>query len=92
MTSWEYFGGLLRDILITYYFGNQTLFYSSIVVVFMIALLMAGLEFRQTILFTLPLVAVLGLNGAFGVNTWVVSLFLLAVAFVYAYIIMDLFT
>lgn len=92
MTSWETFGGIFRDILIVYYFGNPVLFYSTVIIAFVVLMLSKGLSLQQSVVFSLPLVAVFATNGAFGSNTWVTAVILLVVAVIYAYAILDLFT
>lgn len=91
MTSWESLG-IFRDILINYYFGSVTIYYGSIVVFFILALMIAGLELRLALLFSLPLVMAFTIDGVWGSVTYVKQVALLLVAIIYAYAIMELMT
>lgn len=91
MTSWETLG-VLRDIFIQYYFGSPVMFYTSIIIIFILALSLAGLELKLAIVFSLPLVAAFALNGIFGEYTWVNNIFLLLIAFIYGFALMELIT
>lgn len=91
MTTWESLG-VFRDILINYYFGSAPMYYGSIVVFFILALMIAGLEFRLSILFSLPLVMAFTIDGVWGNAGYVGNIALLLVAIIYAYAIMELMT
>ena len=91
MTDWASLN-VFRDILINYYFGDPVMYYSSICLFFLIALTVAGLDVRISIVFMLPLVGAFSIAGLFGGNTFVLPIILTLMAVIYAYTIIDLFT
>lgn len=91
MTDWSALN-VIRDVLINYYFGDVVLYYSSIVLFFLLVLIVAGLDARMAVIFSLPLVAAFSLAGVFGSTTWVMPVILTIIAIIYAYAIIDLFT
>lgn len=91
MTSWELLG-VFRDVLIQYYFGSPIMFYAGLVILFIMALSLSGVDIRLAIIFSLPLVATFTINGVWGAYTWVTNLVLMFVALIYAYALIELFT
>jgi hypothetical protein len=91
MTSWEVFN-TIRDILIQYYFGDALTFYAGISVLFFLGLVLAGLDFRLALVFSLPLIGAFGLGAVWAGHTWITALLLIVVSIIYAYALIDLFT
>lgn len=91
MTDWSALLPL-QNILINYYFGSPIAYYSSIIFLVFIGLVVAGLEARLAVVFSLPLVATYALYGIFGTFTWVANVMLLLVGIIYAYAIIELYT
>lgn len=91
MTSWDALN-VLKDTLISYYFGSPVAFYAALVVLFILALSIAGLDIKLAIIFSLPLVAAFTINGLWGSYTWANNLFLLVVALIYGFVLLELFT
>lgn len=91
MTSWSLFSAL-ADVLVQYYTGSELVLYAGIMILFFLGLLMAGMEFRYTVIFILPLAAALAGAGVFGPNTWVFNVLLLVVAFIYGYALLKFYT
>lgn len=91
MTDWSALV-IFRDILITYYFGSPVIFYVSLVAFFLLALVIAGLDMRMALIFSLPLVGAFAVYGVFGAYTWIGNAFLLVIGILYAYILIELFT
>lgn len=91
MTTWETLN-VFRDILIQYYFGNVAMFYIGIVVLFILALSLDGLEFRLVLVFSIPLIVGLAADGLLGTANGFKEVALLIVAIIYAFAIMELMT
>ena len=91
MTTWSLFT-VLRDLLVQYYTGTEVILYAGIILLFFLGLLMAGMEFRYTIIFMVPLAGALALAGVFGANSWVLNTVLLIVAFIYGYALLKFYT
>ena len=91
MTDWSALN-IIKDTLITFYFGSPVAFYSSIVVLFLLALIIAGLDLRMALVFSLPLIAAFSIFGIFGIYTWVFNLMLLIIGIIYAFILIQMFT
>lgn len=91
MTNWTDLV-ILKDNLITYYFGSPLVFYLGVAFLVLLILLMAGMDLRFALLFSLPIVAAMSLQGLFGAYNWIVSVILVLVAIVYAYALIKLFT
>jgi len=91
MTSWDALTPI-RDILINYYFGSPVAYYTSIIFLVFILLIIAGLEMRMAVVLSLPLVATFAVYGVFGDLTWVANIMLLLIGIIYAYAIIELFT
>lgn len=91
MTSWADLN-IIRDILTNYYFGSQEAMYGGILVLVILSLAVAGIEFKYSVVLALPLAGAFFLAGMFGSQTWVFPVILLFVAFLYTYAIIDIFT
>lgn len=91
MTSWASLS-IFQDILVSFYFGSLFAYYAGIGLFFVVALSMAGIDFRLALVFSLPLIGAFTLYGAFGAHTWLGAILLLLVAIFYAYAIIDIFT
>ena len=91
MTAWSALT-VLQTILTNYYFGSAVAYDVAVIVGFLIAFMIAGLEFRYAAVLVLPLVGAFALQGVFGAYAWVGNVALLLVGIVYAYAVLDLFT
>lgn len=91
MTDWSNFN-YLREVLIVYYFGNPLVFYIATITLFLLLFVMAGIDFRQSIVYTLPLIAGFSIGGFFGEYGYIINIALLIVAIIYGYAIIKLMT
>jgi len=91
MTAWSNFN-YLKEVMVVYYFGNPLIFYLSIILLFMLLFVMAGIDFRTSIVFTLPLVAAFSINGFFGEYGYIINIALLVVSLIYGYAVIKLMT
>jgi len=65
MTAWTALTPL-RDILVVYYFGSPVAYYTSLCLLLFLALIMAGLELRMALIFTVPALLTFSVYGLFG--------------------------
>lgn len=91
MTDWSNFS-YLKEVLVVYYFGNPLVFYIATITLFILLFVMAGIDFRQSIVYTLPLVAAFSMNGFFGEYSYIINIALLIVAIIYGYAVIKLMT
>ena len=91
MTSWTDLN-FIRDVLITYYFGNQEFFFAGVIILFMFAISIIGMDFKYGAIICLPLVGAFVISGVFASVTWVLPVTLLIVGLFYAYALIDLLT
>jgi hypothetical protein len=91
MTEWSNFN-YLKEVLIIYYFGNPLIFYLATIALFLLLFVMAGIDFRSSIVYTLPLVAAFSIGGFFGEYSYIINIALLVVSLIYGYAILKLMT
>jgi len=92
MTNFTDFN-LVFDNLATYFAGDYTTLALSCLLLFLVVLLVAGLDFRYASLFTLPLAGFfvfIGWFGSIGDSQWIVNIGLIIVSFGYALAILRL--
>lgn len=80
------------QLLIQYYFGSPMVFYTSMILLFILFITAAGLDIRLSLVFSLPLIGAFAANGVFGVYGWITNLALIIIAIIYSYALLKIFT
>lgn len=79
---------LVFDNLVSYWTGSYTILSVMLIVVFMMVILSRGIDFRYAVAFVLPLVGFFVAIGWFNTvanSEWILNMFLIVVAFFYAF-------
>ena len=85
--------GVVYNLLVQYFFGNFTTLALFVVIGFVLLMLSAGLDFKYSILFSLPLLAGIVFAGWLGGavdNQWVINMGLLVVSVGYAFAVIKI--
>ena len=94
MTNFEDFN-IILELLVQYVFGSYPIFATIVIALFLITILMKGIDLRFAIMFAIPLVGAFVYTGWFGINEtyqWIVNLFLIVGSMIYATAIIKLTT
>lgn len=89
MVEWSSFG-VVGSNFVTYLFGSYLAFGIVISIIFLIVLMTAGLEFKYSIVLTLPLLGLFSLAGWLGNATWALNALLLVISLIYAFAMIKL--
>lgn len=90
MTDWIAFN-LIRDNMINNFFGDYVTFALVLSVLFLIMLVSIGIEFKYSIVFTLPIVGGFAALGYFGSFGWIVNALLIVIGLIYGFVLIKLY-
>lgn len=80
---------LIPQLLVQYFTGSYGVLAIAVTILFVLVLSGFGLDFRASLVFSLPVIAGLTAAGWIGVD-WILYLVLIAVAFIYGAILLKL--